>query len=215
MPIPNKDKTLSILCASLWLGAIAIGISTMLTYESTPGASADPSNEWPTESAIKLSPDTPTLIMLAHPRCPCTRASIHELSRLLTQVEGRVKPYVVFVKPKGYSEDWDTTDLWSGASVIPGVIVISDESGTEAKRFQAATSGQTLLYDKTGKLLFQGGITGARGHEGENPGRAAIVSIINTGTEMLDQTAVYGCPLFERSEECRRTKEVGAKHDAN
>lgn len=200
--------------ASLWLVTVVMGISTMLTYETTPGTAAAPPDDWPTESVIKLSPDRPTLIMLAHPKCPCTRASINELNRLLMQVDRHVKTYVVFIKPDGSSDDWDSTDLWSSASAIPGTIVVRDESGIEAKRFQAATSGQTLLYDQNGKLLFRGGITGARGHEGDNGGRSAIVSLINTGTVLLDETPVYGCPLFERSEECRR-KQVGAENHAN
>jgi glyoxylase-like metal-dependent hydrolase (beta-lactamase superfamily II) len=35
------------------------------------------------------------------------------------------------------------------------------------------TSGHVLVYDRSGKLLFSGGIAGARGQEGDNTGSAA------------------------------------------
>ena len=41
------------------------------------------------------------------------------------------------------------------------------------QRFGAETSGQTLLYDRDGRLLFSGGTTGSRGHDGDNAGFAS------------------------------------------
>jgi hypothetical protein len=117
--------------------------------------------------------------MLAHPKCPCTRASIGELAAIMAHCQGRLNAYVLFMKPEGFTEDWEKTDLWQSASQIPDVQVISDPSGEEARRFSAVTSGQTLLYDLKGELLFSGGITPSRGHSGDNAGKSAIVSIIN------------------------------------
>jgi hypothetical protein len=135
--------------------------------------------------------------MFAHPRCPCTRASLSELARLLTQVPDKLNTYVVFLKPEGTPVDWDKTDLWRTATAIPGVTVLSDSTGMEARHFHAETSGQTLLYNQIGALLFQGGITLARGHEGDNPGRTALQDLIRTGHSDQTNTAVFGCGLFE------------------
>lgn len=77
-----------------------------------------------------------------------------------------------------------------------------DDNGAEANRFHAATSGQTLLYDAAGRLLFSGGITGSRGHSGDNAGQTAIVSLVNSGAAELTETSVFGCPLFEPKSEC-------------
>ena len=52
--------------------------------------------------------------------------------------------------------------------------MLRDDDGAEARRFGAETSGQTLLYDARGALAFSGGITGARGHAGDNAGRASL-----------------------------------------
>ncbi len=54
-----------------------------------------------------------------------------------------------------------------------------DADGREARHFGAATSGQTLLYDERGTLVFSGGITGARAHAGDNVGRQSLVALLN------------------------------------
>jgi hypothetical protein len=130
-----------------------------------------------------------------------------ELARLMAQAQGQVTAYVLFNKPPNLSQDWEETDLWDSAAAIPGVNVMRDDEGIEARRFHSATSGQTMLYDKEGNLLFSGGITGGRGHEGDNPGRSAIVSLLNTSEGDQAETPVFGCPLFAEGE-CQTGNEV-------
>ena len=55
----------------------------------------------------------PTLVMLAHPRCTCTRASVGELAELMARAPRRPKAYVVFIKPgRSAPGGWERTDLW-------------------------------------------------------------------------------------------------------
>ena len=74
--------------------------------------------------------------------------------------------------------------------------MIRDDNGVEAARFGAVTSGQTVLYDEDGALLFTGGITGARGHSGDNAGRASVVALFESRTGRTSWTSVFGCGLF-------------------
>jgi hypothetical protein len=101
--------------------------------------------------------------MVVHPHCPCTRASLAELSSILNAQPRRASAYVLFVRPPGVGPGWERTDLWRQAAAIRGVRPIHDDWGGEAARFGAATSGQTMLYDREGVLRFSGGITAARG----------------------------------------------------
>ena len=190
---------------------IAVGLTLLWRYENASGPAAAPPSQWPLASGIHLATDRATLIMLAHPHCPCTRASIGELARLMAQAQGRVTAYALFVKPAGSSDDWENTDLWRNAAGIPGVNVVVDD-GVEAQRFHAVTSGQTVLYDAEGHLLFSGGITGSRGHSGDNEGRSAIVSLLNTGEAGRAETSVFGCPLFGTHSECRESFDDRNKH---
>lgn len=206
---PRSKRIRLVLLSSitLWLFVVGIGLSVLWSYENTPGVAAKPPLRWPIDSQIQRAPDGATLIMLAHPHCPCTRASIGELASLMAHSQGRLTAYVLFLKPAGFSEDWEKTDLWKSAASIPGVKAIADDEGTEARRFHAETSGQTILYDAEGRLLFSGGITGSRGHSGDNAGRSAIVSLVNAGAAESDETFVFGCPLFDSNSECRESKD--------
>jgi hypothetical protein len=210
----KKNGTILIATSTLWLLMICAGIGLLWSYESSPGAAAAVLEQWPADSPIRRAADRATLVMLAHPRCPCTRASLSELARLMARAQGRVTAYVLFVKPADFPDGWEQTDLLASAEAIPGVTVVRDDEGVEAARFRAATSGQIMLYDAAGKLLFSGGLTSARGHEGDNAGRAAVVALLTAGGEAGGETPVFGCPLFAPRDECEAGKEVGrAKHD--
>jgi hypothetical protein len=207
----KRGKKVLIAAAVLWAFAVSAGLWFMWSYENSPGTAATPPARWPADSRIPRVSDSATLIMMAHPHCPCTRASVGELALLMARTQGRVIAYVLLLKPTGMPEDWEKTDLWNSAASIPGVQVLQDEDGIEAGRFHAATSGQTLVYDKEGRLLFSGGITSARGHSGDNAGRSAIVSLLLNGEAERTETLVFGCPIFDPSSECRTGKE-GANH---
>ncbi|HEV7645779.1 MAG TPA: hypothetical protein VGO50_17705 [Pyrinomonadaceae bacterium] len=196
-----KKRAPFILITVLWVSIVAAGISALGNYGNTPGRAAAAPNDWPAGSKIQRDAGGMTLVLIAHPRCPCTRATIGELSRLMAKAQGRLKAYVLFIRPEGSPVDWEKTDLWAAAAAIPGVTVLVDDKGEEADRFQAATSGQNLLYSPEGKLLFSGGITLSRGHEGDNAGRDTIISILNGKQPAQNETPVYGCPIFAPDKE--------------
>lgn len=183
--------------AAIWLAVVGAVTIRMAAYSATAGAAVASPAEWPGHSGIERRDGLPTLVMFAHPRCPCTRASLGELERLMAAAAGRVTTRVLFIRPAGMTSDWAQTDLWRMASAIPGVTVHQDDSGAESTRFGAGTSGHTVLYDAAGRLLFQGGITLARGHAGDNPGRGAVEALL--GGALFDRatTPVFGCDLFE------------------
>ena len=115
----------------------------------------------------------------------------------MSQAQGCLHAQVWFLRPEHTSEAWTNTGLWHAAAAIPGVNVHEDFAGLEARRFQARTSGQVLLYSVDGQLLFQGGITESRGHSGDNAGRSAITAIVFGQSAAVWQTPVFGCSLFE------------------
>jgi hypothetical protein len=180
----------------LWFAVVLTGTWFMTRYSQTPGASAEAPKEWPAASHIPRDTASLTLIMFAHPHCPCSRGSIGELDEVMARCQGRVRAQVWFLQPEGKDQDWAKTDLWRTAEAIPGVTVRSDADGSEARLFRAETSGQTLLYASDGSLIFQGGITGARGHSGDNAGRSALMASMERGSAKSAKTAVFGCGLF-------------------
>jgi hypothetical protein len=179
-----------------WIATVFLGVRALLNYENTPGRIGVVSQSWP-GSRIPHVPGFSTLVMLAHPHCPCTRASVGELALIMAQVRQPVAAYVLFLKPAGSAKDWEKTDLWQSAAAIPGVTVVADFDGDEARRFGVETSGHTLLFNSAGQLVFSGGITQSRGHSGDNLGRTSIVSLLNKQTVDRAQSYVFGCSLAD------------------
>ncbi len=182
--------------AIVWLAIVIAGTVRMITHSGAPGTPGAPPSEMPLESGISLTPGVPTLVMFAHPHCPCTRASVGELAKLVAISTSPVNTHVFFVKPAGTAADWEKSDLWRTAAAIPGVTIHADQFGEEAFRFRSQTSGDIALYDSRGHLQFHGGITIARGHAGDSLGRIAIENLLGNVQPKLVETPVFGCSLF-------------------
>jgi hypothetical protein len=198
----KRAKTIlaTALFATAWIAALSFGARALLNYESAPGRVGSVPAAWPAGSKIERAPKGKTLVMLAHPHCPCTRASMGELAQIMARVQGKAHAYVLFLKPQNSGADWDDTDLRRSAAQIPGVTVTTDIDGIEARRFGAETSGHTFLFDPSGRLLFSGGITESRGHAGGNAGESAIVSLVNDDQTERRSTFVFGCPLIKQAQ---------------
>jgi len=197
-----------ILLVSLWAIAIAWGFHALMVYKGRVGPAGAIPAVWPGNALITPSPDKPQLVMFAHPRCPCTRASLGELELLLAQARGKFDATVLFSEPAGETEAWSNTATIDFVRSIPGVRAVLDKDGEVTKRFGARTSGHTVVYAPSGQLLFSGGITGSRGHLGENGGFDSVLRILSGGAMPPRQIAtdVFGCGLFDQ---CTNNQTVG------
>jgi hypothetical protein len=135
-----------------------------------------------------------SLVMLVHPHCSCSRASVKELEAVLEKAPRHVQPHVLVYRPHEYAPGWERTDVYASAKRLRRATVLVDEDGREAKLFGGFTSGQTFLYDPDGKLRFEGGITSLRGHEGLNSGRVGIIRIAQTQAGSATHP-VFGCAI--------------------
>lgn len=202
----RRPSVATTMVGGVWLLMVIAAMVCLAAYTHRPGNVEAAPRMWPADSNIPFAGHRPALILLAHPRCPCTRATIGELELLMARAHERLEAHVLFVRPAGTAESWAETDLWRTASAIPGVTVHRDDGGVEMQRFRTAISGETLLYGSDGQLLFHGGITSSRGHAGDNRGRSAILAVLERKSGAEPATPVFGCPLF--------TPESQKPHDA-
>lgn len=183
----------SIVC---WVLGVAVGLAALLRYSNTPGVSASPPAEWPANEPVARSYQGSNLLLFVHPQCPCSSASLDELAHIIACCRNAVTTTVFFSTPPQSPAGFEHGDLWKTAAAIPAVRVLVDQKAAAARRFGARTSGQTLLYDSQGRLLFNGGITAFRGHSGDNDGRDAIVAWLGGANPARRTTPVFGCALF-------------------
>ncbi|HEX2062347.1 MAG TPA: RedB protein [Thermoanaerobaculia bacterium] len=180
--------------AVIWTGTIAATYRAVRAFESTPGLPANAPRSWPVGSAVPRTAGEWSLVMLVHPHCSCSRASVSELRAVLEKAPASVKTSVLVYRPSELAPGWEQTEVVRSASRLRRARVMIDRDGREAALFGGFTSGQTFLYDDRGRLRFAGGITSLRGHAGLNRGRTDIIDIAHaragSGTH-----PVFGCAI--------------------
>jgi hypothetical protein len=190
---------------SAWAAALLAGFGLLQKHQTTPGAAAAviESAEVAEELRAGFETGKGVLVMFLHPLCPCSRASVEELGRLIALCPAS-NARVLMARPEGLAEEQVHGELWRAVEQIKGVKVEMDAHGV-AERLGVWTSGQVMVWDAAGRLRFSGGITGSRGHEGDNAGLTAAIRAVrgeSDGAETLDQparTAVFGCELMGRA----------------
>ena len=130
-------------------------------------------------SGIVRDSSGPTLVMLAHPRCTCTRASLAELAEIMARATPRGRGRSGVRQGERARGRWRRRTCSSGQREFQEVKIVRDDKGLEAGLFGAETSGQIFLYDRDGQLHVQRRHDRIAGHAGDNAGRASILALLN------------------------------------
>jgi hypothetical protein len=182
---------------AIWALVAGAGLLGLAAYDFRPDDGGSPLANWPKSSRIVRDLTRANLIVWLHPRCPCSGATLDELSERVARARGKIRLHVVFIKPRSVPEGWERGELWRRAEAIPDARLIVDDAGVEASRFGAVTSGHVSLYGVDGRVRFSGGITRSRGCRGENPGLAAVTAALAGDAPGSGRSCVFGCPLFK------------------
>jgi hypothetical protein len=193
----SMARSPSLFFLATWVIATAGGLSAMLVWQNTPAPGSVAATAWPTNFPLRLDANAANLVMVVHPKCPCSRASFSELVKVMTRAVAPMRVAVLFYKPAEEPETWVEGSLYSAAKTIPGLQVLSDPDGKWAAQLGAIASGHVFLFSKQGSLLFNGGITAGRGHEGENPGSEAILALLSGGAPGFPSTRTFGCAVTD------------------
>jgi hypothetical protein len=200
-------RTMVIVLAAFSATVTLSGLVTLTAFDAAPGQALTAPALWPVASGLGRRTDQAELLVFVHPFCSCTNATITELAKFMTmrRVEDAapVITFVVFRPAKNSSWRWDS--LKARTAAVPGSRLVWDDQGIEARRFGAATSGDVLLYSSAGVLSFHGGVTGARGHEGDNYGLSELLTSWKTSGPAPAHSPtrvshVFGCSIRGRHE---------------
>jgi len=187
---PKKRAWLLVLL--LWLGLIAAGYGWLLRYGFAPGQMATAPEIVPPSLAASNYVGHAQMFLALHPRCPCSRATVKELAKILSRIPGTINTTVLVYKPAGEEESWLQSSL---LDECVNCRVLSDPDGRLAASLGSLTSGSVVVYDAKGNLRYQGGITASRGHEGDNAGERAVLEILSGSCESYKSMPVFGCPI--------------------
>jgi hypothetical protein len=194
----------SLIAAGLiWAATVGAMYHAVRNFETTPGRGAASRTMWPARSRIVPDRDRWTLVMLIHPHCSCTRASLQELERIIEMSGPSLQTYVLVYRPADFQPGWEKTETFEAAKHLQRAHVIVDPDGAEARLFGGFTSGQTFLYDREGALRFSGGVTSLRGHAGVNRGSMDVVDIVHARAQQGTHP-VFGCAIVTTTESEQR-----------
>lgn len=199
VPKSNRLRMLRV-GAAVWLALICCGAMALTHYSQDGQRALNVPATLPEEVVESFDGKPYSLVMFVHPKCPCTRSAINELARLMSASDSRISATVFCFQPSGQAESWCRTDLWDSAAGIPDVTVRQDVDAGIAEQMSADISGQTFVYRADGCLVFSGGITAGRGHEGDSVGKLAILNVVKNQRTGLTTSPVFGCAIYRSTE---------------
>src|SRR5580698_9865761 len=91
-----KKPAAVVVAVALWVPAVGFGIEVLWRYSNTPGRPATPPVDWPAGAPMERQNGRATLVMFAHPQCPCSKASIGELAIVMAQTPSKLDAQVIF-----------------------------------------------------------------------------------------------------------------------
>lgn len=172
----------------LWLALLGLEFHRAMAWEARPGTQGTPR---PSLVTSRANLRTYKLVMVAHPLCPCTAASLRQLA-LISERHPHLDVCIYFTQIS--SRDVQKSTNVSIANSIPLAKISYVSENDQRANIGAATSGQVFLFNPDGKQVFNGGLTDGRGVEGDSKGTRSIDQILD-GHLLTATTGVYGCAL--------------------
>jgi len=211
--VTRAGRALVYAAGLLWIAAAAGGTAYIFRYESRPAAATQVAQAWPDAAGLARHENGFSLVIAVHPKCSCTRATVAELNKLMLAWGGQVHAFALVTKPFEVSDLWSETDEVTARLLeIPHVTVVRDLGGAMSAAFGAQSSGQTLLYDAAGSLVFAGGIIAFRGHEGPSIGGETLKQIVTGEAPSTRHTQVLGCSIEDKFCPLHGTSHEGHDH---
>jgi hypothetical protein len=132
--------------------ALVLGASVGAAPTPDTELSAPPAETVPHDTTLAVERGKATVVLVLDAGAPSASVTLGELRRTIAGREDTLVTHVVFVIQ---DDQFVGRALWGEAASIPGVHVLRDAGGAEARR-HAATSGTTVLYRADRRLLFRG-----------------------------------------------------------
>ncbi len=178
----------------IWITAMFGGAVVVARYGLGEGAKDRVLTCLPEDLRETSASDVQHLFVFLHPRCPCSRATVQEFLSIVDRIDDRCDCTAYLVCPGDTGREFAEGKILEALRTSKKINIVYDLGGDSAKRMGVRTSGHTFLFSASGNLLFEGGITGARGQIGENGGKHGLSDKLASPGKTLFRWPVYGCP---------------------
>jgi len=177
-----KGSVLAATGVLFWGVAVTWGFSQGMKFETTPGRAA-------TDYPVNIGKSAKwRFVLIASTDCPCSVATLSGLRAAVDSHPDSTVCEIVFI-----GEVNRNAPAYRIAGQIKNATIVEDKVGNVMRRYGAATSGQTFIYDPNGKLAYQGGLTAGRGVD--DPRFAMEVYETVRTKNIKPYSPAYGCSL--------------------
>lgn len=177
-PLPRIWK---VALGILWALGVGGTMAAAMRYEATPGKAGIASDHARAGREV---------VMVVHPECPCTAASVQAFQRLLDEAKVPVRARLLIV---AYGKPDHDIAREKYAQAVPGARPAWIKADEAKVRYGALTSGHTVGY-LDGKPVFSGGLTSGRGVESPSGSQWQLREFLE-GKPIHSATPVFGCAL--------------------
>ena len=98
-----------LLSVTAWAVACVSVFVLLWSYANVPGAQGMLPVGWTAATELERPDDRAMLLVFAHPKCPCTRATMTAIERLQREVPSSFATRVVFYEPADADASWRQT----------------------------------------------------------------------------------------------------------
>src|SRR4051794_21820388 len=123
LPRKLRKEFLTLGAITGWLLVVLAAVYQLNTYSFRPGKPGQAPVRWPAVSSATLNPSGFNLLLFGHPSCPCTRASMAELSRLKSKLGDRLAVRIFYV-PEGDDRDALSNAIRRARETLPNAEVL-------------------------------------------------------------------------------------------
>src|SRR5262245_18498066 len=101
---PRRTRFVVAVALLVWSSVVAFGFSYAWRYAYTPGRPANAKVAWPRSTQLQRRFGLPTIVMVLHPECDCSRASLVELAQVLARASRPVETFAIVERIDGAGE---------------------------------------------------------------------------------------------------------------
>lgn len=189
-----------VILAVVWLCAVAIVSGWLVVRSTSAGPRQAGPDSWPATILGPQSSDRLSIVVALHPKCPCSKATITQLSELARALGDTAEFVALLLVPSGMDADWMHSNTRDQLATLPSCRVILDHRGEAARALGMRTSGHVQAFSPDGSLVFSGGVTPSRGDLGPCAPLEVLSALASRPAEGNGPPAaapVFGCQLFD------------------
>src|SRR5258708_33732155 len=102
----DPGSSMKPLLIATWAIAVVSGLAMLWSYQGQRGRTGQAPGYFPHDVSILPAHNQFNLILSLHPHCPCSCATVEELSKILAHTGASMRVHILMFAPAGADASW-------------------------------------------------------------------------------------------------------------